>query len=86
MFVYFAVDSAVLNGSHVVLSHIVHAVCFQERFIVVREPTGTLRKASWEERDRLVQVYFPKEGRKLTAPLVFKEENMKVGHVKILQY
>uniref|UniRef100_A0A4W5P814 Mitochondrial ribosomal protein S22 n=1 Tax=Hucho hucho TaxID=62062 RepID=A0A4W5P814_9TELE len=24
--------------------------CFQERFIVIREPTGTLRKASWEER------------------------------------
>lgn len=51
---------------------------FQERFIVVREPNGTLRKASWEERDRLIQIYFPKEGRKLTAPLMFKEENLKV--------
>lgn len=51
----------------------------QERFIVVREPNGILRKATWEERDRLIQVYFPKEGRKLTAPLLFKEENLKVG-------
>lgn len=58
-----------------------YMLCFspQERFIVVREPNGTLRKATWEERDRLVQVYFPKEGRKLTTPLIFKEENLKVG-------
>ncbi|KAK7882774.1 hypothetical protein WMY93_028948 [Mugilogobius chulae] len=50
----------------------------QERFIVVREPSGTLRKASWEERDRLIQVYFPKEGRKLTPHPIFTEENMKM--------
>lgn len=55
----------------------------QERFIVVREPNGTLRKATWDERDRLIQVYFPKEGRKLTAPLIFKEENLKVGNGKV---
>lgn len=51
----------------------------QERFIVVREPDGTLRKATWEERDRFVQVYFPKQGRKLTPHVLFKEENLKVG-------
>lgn len=51
----------------------------QERFIVVREPNGILRKATWEERDRLIQVYFPKEGRQLTAPRIFQEENLKVG-------
>lgn len=45
---------------------------------MVREPSGVLRKASWEERDRLIQVYFPREGRKLTAPPIFKEENLKV--------
>lgn len=50
----------------------------KERFIVVREPDGTLRKATWEERDRLVQVYFPKPGRRLIPPLMFKEENLKV--------
>ncbi|KAM7399713.1 hypothetical protein PAMP_018961 [Pampus punctatissimus] len=49
----------------------------QERFIVVREPDGILRKASWEERDRLIQTYFPKGGRKITAPLIFMEENLK---------
>lgn len=51
----------------------------KERFIVVREPDGTLRKATWEERDRLVQVYFPKPGRRLTPPFMFREENLKVG-------
>ncbi|XP_066508800.1 small ribosomal subunit protein mS22-like isoform X2 [Hoplias malabaricus] len=49
----------------------------RERFILVREPSGILRKASWEERDRFIQVYFPKEGRKHTAPPIFKEENLK---------
>ncbi|XP_023280799.1 28S ribosomal protein S22, mitochondrial [Seriola lalandi dorsalis] len=57
---------------------ITYNIPHRERFIVVREPNGTLRKANWEERDRLIQVYFPKDGRKLTAPLIFKEENLKM--------
>lgn len=57
----------------------------QERFIVVREPNGTLRKATWEERDRLIQVYFPKEGRKITAPHIFKEGNLKVANYNVWQ-
>ena len=63
---------------HLYNAVIVIIVSPQERFIVVREPNGTLRKANWEERDRLIQVYFPKEGRKITPPLIFKEENLKV--------
>ncbi|XP_068601672.1 small ribosomal subunit protein mS22 [Brachionichthys hirsutus] len=54
----------------------------RERFIVVRENDGTLRKATWEERDRLIQVYFPREGRKITAPSIFKEENLKIAFSK----
>jgi len=42
------------------------------------EPDGVLRKASWEERDRLLQVYFPKEGRKIMEPNLFKEQNLKM--------
>ncbi|XP_074859718.1 small ribosomal subunit protein mS22 [Carettochelys insculpta] len=48
----------------------------RERFIVVREPTGVLRKATWEERDRMIQVYFPRERRKLVPPSMFKDENL----------
>ncbi|XP_013870464.1 small ribosomal subunit protein mS22 [Austrofundulus limnaeus] len=75
-----AVDK-ILDGietAKYVFTDITYSVPHRERFIVVREPDGTLRKATWEERDRLVQVYFPKEGRKIMAPLVFKEENLKI--------
>lgn len=71
----------ILNGMDTakhVFTDITYSIPHRERFIVVREPDGTLRKANWEERDRLIQVYFPKEGRKLTPPLLFKEENLKL--------
>ncbi|XP_061684193.1 28S ribosomal protein S22, mitochondrial [Syngnathoides biaculeatus] len=61
-----------------VFTDITYEIPHRERFIVVRETNGTLRKATWEERDRLIQVYFPKEGRKLTPPLIFNEENLKM--------
>lgn len=52
---------------------------FQERFIVVREPNGVLRKATWEERDRMIQIFFPKEGRRVIPPTLFKDENLGVS-------
>ncbi|KAM5291845.1 small ribosomal subunit protein mS22 [Ctenodactylus gundi] len=60
-----------------VFTDISYNIPHRERFIVVREPSGTLRKASWEERDRVIQVYFPKEGRRVLPPIIFKEENLK---------
>ncbi|KAM6933789.1 small ribosomal subunit protein mS22 [Xenentodon cancila] len=68
-----------MDTAKYVFTDITYNIPHKDRFIVVREPNGTLRKAAWEERDRLVQVYFPKEGRKLTAPLIFKEENLKMA-------
>jgi len=44
-----------------------------ERFMVVREPTGLLRKAKWNERDRYQQVYFPIEGRHIIKPWLFSD-------------
>ncbi|XP_069549024.1 small ribosomal subunit protein mS22 [Brachyistius frenatus] len=67
-----------MDAAKYVFTDITYNIPHRERFIVVREPNGTLRKATWDERDRLIQVYFPKEGRKLTAPLIFKEENLKM--------
>ncbi|XP_034557803.1 28S ribosomal protein S22, mitochondrial [Notolabrus celidotus] len=67
-----------MDTAKLVFTDITYNIPHRERFIVVREPDGTLRKANWDERDRLIQVYFPKEGRKLTAPLIFKEENLKM--------
>ncbi|XP_075956317.1 small ribosomal subunit protein mS22 [Anarhichas minor] len=67
-----------MDTAKYVFTDITYNIPHRERFIVVREPNGALRKATWEERDRLVQVYFPKDGRKLAAPLIFKEENIKM--------
>ncbi|XP_056466886.1 28S ribosomal protein S22, mitochondrial [Gadus chalcogrammus] len=66
-----------MDTAKLVFTDITFNIPHRERFIVVRETDGVLRKATWKERDRLIQVYFPKEGRKLTVPLLFKEENLK---------
>ncbi|XP_053565828.1 28S ribosomal protein S22, mitochondrial [Bombina bombina] len=67
-----------IETSKYVFTDITYSTPHRERFIVVREPSGVLRKATWEERDRMIQVYFPQEGRKLVPPHVFQEENMQV--------
>ncbi|XP_042313960.1 28S ribosomal protein S22, mitochondrial [Sceloporus undulatus] len=72
-------DDKILDGteSHkYVFTDITYSTPHRERFIVVRETNGILRKATWEERDRMIQIYFPKEGRKLNPPLLFKDENL----------
>ncbi|XP_048120651.1 28S ribosomal protein S22, mitochondrial isoform X2 [Alosa alosa] len=68
------VDSAKLIFTDITLN-----VPHRERFMVVREPSGALRKASWEERDRILQIYFPKDGRKLTPSALFQEDNLKMA-------
>ncbi|TRY58041.1 hypothetical protein DNTS_022695 [Danionella cerebrum] len=74
-------EDPVLEGvetANYVFTDITYAVPHRERFIVVREPSGTLRKATWNERDRMIQIYFPKEGRRVIPPPLFKEENLQV--------
>uniref|UniRef100_A0A4W5P9J8 Mitochondrial ribosomal protein S22 n=1 Tax=Hucho hucho TaxID=62062 RepID=A0A4W5P9J8_9TELE len=57
-----------MDTAKYVFTDITFNIPHRERFIVIREPTGTLRKASWEER----QDPHP----------VFKEENLKVVFVQ----
>uniref|UniRef100_A0ABK0LA12 Mitochondrial ribosomal protein S22 n=1 Tax=Rattus norvegicus TaxID=10116 RepID=A0ABK0LA12_RAT len=76
-------EDKILEGTETnkyVFTDISYNIPHRERFIVVREPSGTLRKASWEERDRVIQIYFPKEGRRVLPPVIFKDENLKVHH------
>ncbi|KAG8445465.1 hypothetical protein GDO86_010299 [Hymenochirus boettgeri] len=78
-----------IESAKYVFTDISYSTPHRERFIVVREPDGVLRKATWEERDRMIQVYFPREGRKLVPPPVFLTENMQVlfsqdRHVELL--
>ncbi|XP_007534137.1 small ribosomal subunit protein mS22-like [Erinaceus europaeus] len=72
-----------------VFTDISYSLPHRERFIVVREPSGTLRKATWEERDLMIQINFPKEGRRILTPVIFREENLKTmysqdRHVDVL--
>ncbi|XP_014347083.1 28S ribosomal protein S22, mitochondrial [Latimeria chalumnae] len=80
-----------LETAKVVFTDITYNIPHRERFIVVREPNGTLRKATWEERDRMIQIYFPREKRRIAPPPLFRNENLSViflqdRHDKLLDY
>jgi len=51
-------------------------VWLQLRSIVVREPDGVLRDATWDERDRMCQVFFPSHGRKMWLPEVLTDSGL----------
>ena len=65
------------DAAPIVFTDITFGVHNRDRIIVVREPDGTLREASWEQRDRVNQIYFPTEERKLDMPAMFEPENLK---------
>ncbi|KAI1235675.1 28S ribosomal protein S22, partial [Lamprotornis superbus] len=72
-------EDKVLEGTETakyVFTDLSYSIPHRERFIVVREPNGVLRKATWEERDRMIQIFFPKEGRRVIPPTLFKDENL----------
>lgn len=50
----------------------------RSRIIVVREPDGSLRTSSWEEKDRVNQIYFPREGRRHYTPQMFDPEQLEI--------
>lgn len=50
----------------------------QKRLIVVREPSGVLRRALPDERRRMCELYFPRPGRSYLTPKMFQPENLKV--------
>lgn len=43
---------------------------------MVREPDGTLRTASWEERERMLQTYLATPGREIELPKMFTEPHL----------
>lgn len=50
----------------------------KKRKIVVREADGTLRHASWKEREKMLQIYYPSEGRTFVMPKMFKSDILEV--------
>ena len=65
------------DASPIIFTDITFGVHDRDRIIVVREPDGTLREASWEQRDRVNNVYFPTEERKFDVPAMFEPEELK---------
>lgn len=66
------------NTVRYVFTDISYGLKDKERFIVIREPDGTLRHATWKERDRMIQTFFPKPGRELRKPKMFEGEYLAV--------
>jgi len=60
-----------------VFTDITYGLKERERFIVVREPDGTLRHATWKERDRMLQTFFPKPVREMQKPKMFEGEYLQ---------
>lgn len=53
-------------------------IFFQNRAIVARDCDGVLREASWEERQKMCQVYFPAVGREVQIPKMFENQYLEV--------
>jgi len=65
------------DAAKIVFTDITYGVHDRDRFIVVRNPDGTLCEAEPEQRDRLNQIYFPREGRKINTPPMFQPDKLK---------
>ncbi|XP_071840618.1 small ribosomal subunit protein mS22-like [Apostichopus japonicus] len=65
-----------LETANIVFTDISYGLSERDRLIVVREPSGVLRKASWNERDRMMQIYFPRPHRQIEPPPLFQDENL----------
>lgn len=46
--------------------------------VVVRESNGLLRKADYDEREKMLQVYFPRLKKTMHTPQLFKSLNLEV--------
>ena len=65
------------DSARYVFTDITFGIHDRDRIIVVRESGGTLRSASWSERDRMNQTYYPTSGRKFKPSSIFDLENLK---------
>ncbi|KAL7642939.1 UNVERIFIED_CONTAM: hypothetical protein RMT77_006228 [Armadillidium vulgare] len=66
-----------LDTSNIIFTDISFGVSDRERLIVVREPNGILRKATWDERDRMNVIYNPRKGCHFRTPEVFEAEYLR---------
>jgi len=60
-----------------IFTDITYGLPHRQRIVVVRESCGLIRLASREEHDRILQVYYPRQGKMYSVPKLFAEENIE---------
>ncbi|CAH1774308.1 unnamed protein product, partial [Owenia fusiformis] len=70
-------DIAGITETKYIFTDITYGISNKERYIVAREADGTLRKATHDERDRMINVYFPVKGRMVYMPKMFEEARLE---------
>jgi small subunit ribosomal protein S22 len=72
-------DQALSNFSKhtYVFSDVTFGLKNKDRSVVVREPDGALKEASYDIKKRVWQIYFPLKDRTFTEPKIFEEDNFK---------
>lgn len=65
------------SRSKFVFTDITYGIKDTERTIVIRHSDGTLENAFQDVRKRMMQLYFPKYGRKIRTPKMFEPEYLK---------
>ncbi|KAK3760775.1 hypothetical protein RRG08_056184 [Elysia crispata] len=70
-------DLAHFDTSNYVFTDVTFGIKDRDRTVVVRETDGTLRIAPWDVRDRMNQIYNPREGKEYLKPQMFDEKNLE---------
>lgn len=60
-----------------VFTDITFGVPDRQRIVVVRDTSGSLRTSTWQEHDRINNVYYPKKGRRHYDPALFEPANLE---------
>nr|CAG4642707.1 EOG090X0AW0 [Evadne anonyx] len=65
------------DTSKYIFTDITFGIPDRKRKVVVRDPNGVLKEASWEEKQKMCQIFFPIPGRKIKAPKMFEQEHLQ---------
>jgi len=65
-----------VEKSTIIFTDITMNINDRDRLIVARDPDGTLRYASWAEREKMNQIYFPREGKEFMTPKMFEDSEL----------
>jgi len=57
-----------------VFTDVTYGLKDRDRIVVVRETDGTLRNSTWDEKMRMCQTFFPRQGRECFLPRMFQPE------------